>query len=225
MKPIRVAIVEDNDCNRDGLRALIAGTPGFDCVSVHASAEHALANLPLKETDVVLVDILLPKMSGVELVRALKARRPDLIFVMITAFADTERVFPALTAGAQGYLLKSMPPAEILASIQEAVEGGGPMSPTIARKVIQYFQRQTPPDDRLATLTDREREILHEVATGYPLKEIATRLGISVETVRNHLRNTYPKLHAHSRAEATAIYVKGQAGGLAAPLKHSGISR
>jgi len=203
---INVAIVEDKDETRDSLRLLINGTYGFRCVSTHPSAEHALENWRLKKTDVVLVDIVLPKMSGIDLVRALKAREPGLTFVMITFYEDVDKLFAALRAGAHGYLLKRTPPAPMLEAIKEAYAGGGPMSPTIARKVIQYFQNPGQPDADLGQLTVRELEILQELSQGFTYREIAEHVGISFETVKVHIKSVYAKLHVHTRTEALAKY-------------------
>lgn len=199
---IKVALVEDDYPFREAIKVLLNGTPGFRCVADYADGEAAWHDPALAKAQVVLVDIGLPGMNGIELVRRLKSSGIDLMPLMLTVYEDTERLFQSLTAGAFGYLLKRTPPAEILAGIQEVVAGGSPMSRSLARKVIQHFHVLPAPSQELALLTPREREILERLATGYIYKEIAGQLDISLETVKAHLRNIYKKLQVNSRAEA-----------------------
>lgn len=204
---INVSVIEDKDKTRESLRILIDGTPGFRCVSTHASAEDASEKLPIRRAQVALVDLGLPRRSGIECVRELKLRNPNLLSVILTVHEDVERIFQALTAGAHGYLLKTTEPAEILASIREVTQGGAPMSPPIARKVIQYFHQFEKLGD-FTPLTKREQEIMREVATGRTFKEIAEAMGISYETVKAHVRNVYQKLHVTSRTSAVVKFME-----------------
>lgn len=203
---INVSIIEDKDKTRESLRVLIDGTTGFRCVSTHATAEDALKNLPLRKTQVALVDLSLPRRSGIECIAELKTRQPGLLALILTVHEDVERIFQSLAAGAHGYLLKTTEPADILSAIRELVHGGAPMSPPIARKVIQHFHSLEKGDD-LTGLTKREHEIMREVATGRTLKEIAEGMGISYETVKAHLRNVYHKLHVTSRTSAVVKFL------------------
>lgn len=204
---INVSIIEDKDKTRESLRVLIDGTTGFRCVSTHASAEDASEKLPIRRAQVVLVDLGLPRRSGIECVRELKLRNANLLPLILTVHEDVERIFQALAAGAHGYLLKTTEPAEILASIREVFQGGAPMSPPIARKVIQYFHQFEKQHDEVSQLTKREQEIMREVATGRTFKEIAEEMGIGYETVKAHVRNVYGKLHVTSRTSAVVKFM------------------
>jgi DNA-binding NarL/FixJ family response regulator len=209
---LTVAIVEDNDRVRQGLAALLNGTPGFECVGSWADAETALAELPAQNPAVVLMDINLPGLDGVECARRLRSAPPQvqsqMQILMLTVHEDEDRIFEALKAGAHGYLTKQTPSAEILEAITQVHQGGGPMSPNIARKVIQFFHpvqlspKAPPPEQGSATLSPREQEILERLSQGFLYKEIAAALAIGVETVRTHVRNIYEKLHVHTRTEA-----------------------
>ena len=199
---IKVAIVEDDDQVRENLATLIGGTPGFECIGTYASAEQAIENLPRRRPEVVLMDINLPGMSGVECVRQLKLLAPDLHIVMLTVYDDSDRIFHALQMGASGYLLKRSTSEEIVQAIQEVQRGGAPMSSYIARKVVQSFNRQGPSDKATENLSRRETDVLAYVARGYTNKEIADTLGLSTETVRGYLKTIYSKLHVRSRTEA-----------------------
>jgi DNA-binding NarL/FixJ family response regulator len=203
---IAVSIVEDNAALRESVAALIGGSPGFRCASTHSTAEDALARLPAARPDVVLMDINLPGKSGVECVRALKAKLPALPMVMFTVYEESAHIFDALSAGACGYLLKRTPPAELLAALDEVHRGGSPMSTSIARKVVASFhhagQARAKHRAEVASLTDREAEILHLLAKGHRNKEIAAELSLSLDTIRTHLRHIYEKLHVNSRTEA-----------------------
>ena len=203
--PIKVSVVEDNDRFRAGLTTMLEGYPEFRCVGAHRTAEEALVNIPQARPDVVLMDIELPKRSGIECVRELSRRMPGLPIMMLTAYDDPEKIFESLRAGACGYLLKRTPPAELLEAIQELHRGGSPMSTQIARRVVASLHNPAP---RLgnAGLTEREEQILSRLAKGYSNKEIASLLNVSLETVRTHLRHIYEKLHVHSRTEALVKY-------------------
>jgi NarL family two-component system response regulator LiaR len=211
--PVTLAIIEDDSAYRDALMVVFNGAPGFRCVGAHPNAEDALARLPALQPKVALVDINLPGQSGIELVKQLAKLSPDTLPIMLTVFEDTGRIFDSLTAGARGYVLKSMTPADIVEAVREAVDGGAPMSRAIARKVLQFFRHPPaawsraqahgqPDDPRLRELTEREMEILQSVSTGYSDKEIADRLKLSYSTVRKHLHSVYAKLRVRSRAEA-----------------------
>ena len=199
---INVAIVEDNDKIRDGLSLLIDGYVGFSCVAAYSNAEDALKFLPGQKPDVVLMDIQLPKMSGIECVENLIQKSPDLQIMMLTVYEDNEQIFKSLAAGATGYILKRTPPVELLEAIKELHEGGSPMSDQIARKVVQTFQQIGKSSKETENLSERETEILSYLAKGYQDKEIAEKFFLSVKTIRTHLRNIYKKLHVHSRTEA-----------------------
>jgi len=208
--PVKVSIVEDNDRVRESLASLIEGARGFRCVGAHRSAEAALKLIPEEKPNVVLMDIHLPRLCGIDCVRKLKATEPDLLVLMLTAYEDDDLIFQALKAGANGYLVKQTPPSEILAAIQEVHEGGAPMSSNIARKVIQSFHSVGPSESSTETLSPREREILDLLARGYTNKEIADLLSIAFQTVHTHVRNIYSKLHVRSRTEAVAKYLRPQ---------------
>jgi DNA-binding NarL/FixJ family response regulator len=183
------------------------GVEGFRCVGSHGSAEEALRAIPTEKPDVVLMDINLPNMSGIECVGRLKAKLPALQILMLTVYDDSDMIFKALTEGASGYIIKRTAPDKLLDAIREAYQGGSPMSPGIARKVVQYFHHLGPARHETESLTDREREVLEHLAKGYLYKEIADALGIGVETVRRHLSNIYSKLHVHTRTEAVVKYL------------------
>jgi len=205
---ISVSIVEDDAGIRESLTQLIGESSGFACRGAHSSAEEALRAISQNPPDVVLMDINLPRLSGIECVRRLKSALPKLQIVMLTVYEDSDRVFEALEAGAGGYLLKRTPSDQILAAITEVHKGGAPMSSCIARKVVQSFQKRRRTSPELDQLTPREEEILHQVAKGYHNKEIGDRLQISTETVRVHLKNIYEKLHVGSRSEAVAKFLR-----------------
>ena len=205
--PITVAIVEDAAELREDLADLINSRKGLRCVGAFGSAEEALRVLPEKPVDVVIMDINLPKMSGIECTRALKARLPETQVIMLTMFDDTQLIFDALRAGASGYLLKRAAPKELPAAIEQVQQGGSPMTPEIARQVVQFFQAQSAVPAADDDLTERERELLSLLARGRQYKEISDQLGISVDTVRSHIRRIYRKLHVHSRTEATVKFL------------------
>lgn len=213
--PTKVSIVEDDAGVREHLAMLVNGGDQLRCVSSHASAEDALEKLPQIKPDVVLMDINLPGMTGIECTRKLKEKLPQTQVLMLTMYDDAEQIFQSLTAGASGYLLKRTPPAKLLDDIQAVRQGASPMSPKVARKVVEYFQKKPPAPasggggDRsgFENLSQREEEILELLAQGYRYKEIADKLGISFDTVRSHLRNIYEKLHVSSRTEAVVKYL------------------
>ncbi len=208
---ITVSIVEDQDETREHLTLLVNGAPGFSCVSNHRSAEEALTEIPRLKPDVVLMDINLPGMSGIECVRQLNESVPNVQTLMWTMYEDADQIFEALTAGANGYLLKRDPPSKVLESITELVsEGGAPFSPRIARIVVQYFQGKPAATSEQYNLSKRELEILELLAKGHRYKEIASDLGISFDTVRSHLRNIYEKLQVSSRTEAVVKFLNGK---------------
>jgi DNA-binding NarL/FixJ family response regulator len=201
-KEIKVAIVEDQKHTREGLATLIQGTPGYRIVGKFASMEEALIKLDWDPPEVVLVDIGLPGMSGIEGVRRLKARWPTLLILMLTVYADNEHIFEAICAGACGYLLKDTPPPKLLDAIRELREGGAPMSPEIARQVVMMFQKVVPSKNEEHPLSARELEVLKLLADGHSYKTAADALSISPDTIRFHIRNIYEKLHVHSKSEA-----------------------
>lgn len=199
---ITVSIVEDNRGMRESLADLLRDTPGITCVSTHGTAEEALLKLPLHRPRVVLMDINLPRMSGVECLSHIKAQLPETEVVMLTVHEDTEAVFNSLRAGATGYLLKTAPLSEIIDALIEIKHGGVPMSAAVARRVVKYFSEQPKAAPEVNRLTSRENEILEMVARGAHDKEIADKLAISVGGVRNHLQRIYRKLHVTSRTAA-----------------------
>jgi DNA-binding NarL/FixJ family response regulator len=197
---IAVVVVEDDDSIRAALELILNRSSDFRCAGTFPDAESALVGIPQLMPDVVLMDIQLPRQSGIDCVRALKRSHPNLQFVMVTVFEDDDLVFRSLAAGAVGYLLKSSPPAEILEAIAEVHAGGSPMSSYIARKVVQSFHKECAGE--VEALSPRERELLGYLAKGFLYKEIADRMDIRLDTVRSHIRRVYEKLHAHSRTEA-----------------------
>ncbi len=203
----KVALVEDNSGVRDSLAVLINGTPGFVCAGAFGNAESALKHLPGAWPDIVLMDINLPQMSGIDCVARLKMQRPGLHVLMLTVHVDSELIFKSLKAGAGGYLIKQTSPAEILEAMSDILHGGAPMTNTIARKVVLFFQQQ-PADDETACLTKRELEILTQLAKGFQYKEIADSLAINVLTVRTHIHHIYEKLHVRSRTEAVVKFLR-----------------
>lgn len=204
---ITVSVVEDNDALREGWGVLLKGSHGFTCVGAYSSAEEALEKIPASIPDVILMDINLPGISGVDCVRKLKKSLPQISIIMITVHEDSEQVFEALKAGANGYLVKRTPPAKILEAIDDVVKGGSPMSSQIARLVVQSFQSSPKVANDMHALTNREQEILALLAKGFRYAEIGESLFISTETVRGHLRHIYEKLSVRSRTEAVLKYL------------------
>jgi DNA-binding NarL/FixJ family response regulator len=199
---IRVSIVEDTDDIREALRVLINGSRGFECTHVYPDAETALQGMPGIEVDVVLMDINLPGINGIECMTHLKDRIPKAQFMMCTVYDDDDNIFSALESGAAGYMLKRTSPAQILEAIRDLHEGGSPMSSEIARRVVEAMQRKKKSSEHTDALTDREKEILDFLSRGFLYKEIATELFISKETVKKHIHNIYDKLQVQTRTEA-----------------------
>jgi DNA-binding NarL/FixJ family response regulator len=199
---VNVAIVEDDPAVRGIFADWIDKSSKFHCVAQHGNAASALAAIPNQSPDVVLMDINLPDMLGTECVRQLKPQMPRTQFVMVTVYGDNQHIFDALAAGATGYLLKRLNRADLLAALEEVQEGGSPMSSSIARQVVRFFQSSRPSARTLESLSPREVEVLRLLAEGYVNKEIAERLSLSSATVATYIRRIYEKLHVHSRAGA-----------------------
>jgi len=206
--PITVSIVEDCAYTREGLSELINRSEEFRCVSAHANGEAAVAELPRLKPRVVLVDLNLPGISGIETVYKLKGNLPQTQFVMLTAYKDTEVIFNALKAGANGYLLKQTPPRALLAALREVCAGGAPLTSQIARKIVEAFRRPHRCAGHREELTVRENEVLDLLAEGALYKEIADKLQVSYRTVCTHIEHIYGKLHVHSRAQAVARHLR-----------------
>jgi len=204
VRPINVAIIEDHQKFRECLEFLLNNTAGYRCISSFRSMEEALAKIDVNLPDVALVDIGLPGISGVEGVRILKERYPNLVMLMNTVYDDDERIFQALCAGASGYLLKKTPPAKMLESLQEAIAGGAPMSPEVARRVLALFREVRAPEQGDHDLTPHELRLLKLLVEGHSYKTAATTLGVSVKTISFHLQKIYEKLQVHSKSEAVA---------------------
>jgi DNA-binding NarL/FixJ family response regulator len=206
--PIKVSIIEDDDWIRENLAQQIQQTNGFRCVGSYRDGEEALNRIDKEVPDVVMMDINLPKMSGIECVRKLKTLVPSTQILMLTVYEDSEKIFDSLLAGASGYLLKRTPQSEIMDAIAEVYKGNSPMSGHIARKVVQYFNQRGSAEKEIEKLSRREREVLDHLAQGIPYKEIADVLTLSIDTVRMHIKGIYSKLHVHSRGEAVAKYLR-----------------
>jgi RNA polymerase sigma factor (sigma-70 family) len=206
--PITVSIVEDSDKLRETLTRVIERADGFSCVSNYANAEDALKDLPQIKPDVVLMDINLPGMNGVECVRQLKKIAPEIQVMMLTVYEDTENIFDALAAGASGYMLKRTAGKELLEAIEEVKRGGSPMTTHIARKVVQSFQRSAAAATQTENLSEREQQVLDLLSQGLMYKEIAEKLGISYETVHTYIRRIYEKLQVRTRTEAVAKFLR-----------------
>ena len=206
--PITVSIVEDNDQLRGTLARVLGRAEGFQCLSQYPSAEAALEGLPSVKPAVVLMDINLPAMNGVECARQLKQILPTTQVMMLTVYEDTENIFNALAAGASGYLLKRTPRAELLDAIREVHQGGSPMTTHIARKVVQSFIRPGASTQATENLSEREQQVLDCLAQGFLYKEIAEKLGISYETVHTYVRRIYEKLQVRTRTEAVAKFLR-----------------
>jgi len=204
---IKVSIVEDSRGTRESLTELLGRAPGLRCVGAHSSGEKALEAIPQESPDVVLMDINLPGMSGIECVAQLKERLPKLQVLMLTTYEESDLIFDSLRNGASGYLLKNMPPAELIQAVEQVHSGGAPMSMQIARKVVSHFQQIRQPSSDVERLTKREQEILALLAKGYLYKEIADQLGITLSTVRAHLHTVYEKLHVQSRTQAVVKFL------------------
>src|SRR5262245_39149258 len=203
-RDIAVAVIEDQPVIRDCLAVMIDRTAGFRCTGRFRTMEEALAGLADAVPDIALVDIALPGMSGIEGIRILKQRHPQLLLLVLTVYDDDERIFDALCAGASGYLLKKTPPSRLLACLQEAVAGGAPMSPEVARRVIALFREVRPPAKADHDLTPHELRLLKLLVEGCSYKTAATELGVTVRTISFHLERIYEKLQVHSKSEAVA---------------------
>lgn len=203
-KTIKVAIIEDRREIREGLSVMINFTDGFKCVGSYHSMEDALRRLPHNLPDVILSDIGLPGMDGIEGVRILKEQFPQMIILMLSVYDDNERIFDALCAGATGYLLKKTPPSRIVESLTEAMNGGSPMSPEIARKVVTLFRDFRPPDRVDYDLTPHEIRLLKLLVEGHSYKTAARELNVTTNTISFHLKSIYEKLQVHSKSEAVA---------------------
>ena len=201
---IRIAIVEDHREIREGLAQLINATPGYRCTAVYGSMEEALEKLPKNLPDLLLSDIGLPGMDGIRGVRILKERHPELLILMLTVYDDNERIFDALCAGASGYLLKKTPWAKLIELLKEAADGGSPMSPEVARRVIDLFREIKPPKEAEYDLTPHEVRLLRMLVEGHSYKTAAAELHVSVNTIKFHLRHIYDKLQVHTKSEAVA---------------------
>jgi DNA-binding NarL/FixJ family response regulator len=209
---ITVSIVDDEAKLRESIATFVNGSSGFKCASSYGSAEAALKHLPADKPDVVLMDINLGEISGIECVEQLKKQFPDMQILMLTVYEDTEKIFRALAAGANGYLLKRSSPTKLLAAIREVHGGGSPMTSSIARKVVASFQKQKPATDAAGEikgqLSPREQAVLDGLAKGWTYKQLASELDISVDTIRTYIRRIYEKLHVQSRTEAVAKYMR-----------------
>ncbi|SPF54814.1 Response regulator [Candidatus Sulfopaludibacter sp. SbA4] len=209
-RDIRVAIIEDRARTREGIQALVDGTPGYRCTGSFGSMEEALETIDSDPPAVVLLDIGLPGMSGIEGIRCLKERYPGVLLVMLTVYDDDRRILDAICAGACGYLLKSTPPARLLESLREVVGGGAPMSPEVARRVIELFREIRPPAHADYGLTPHESRLLALLVDDHNFKTAAAEAGVSPSTVAWHMRRVYDKLHVHSKSEAVAKALRGR---------------
>jgi DNA-binding NarL/FixJ family response regulator len=203
-KGISVAVIEDDRVLREGLGVLIDHTPGFHCVNTYGSVEEGLKSLGLQTPNVLLLDIHLPGMLGSEAVKIFREKFPTMEILMLTVYAEQDKVFESICNGACGYLLKKTPPTRLLESIREAHEGGAPMSPEIARKVVNLFQKTGPPETVDQQLTPQEVRLLKLLSEGYSYQGAAEQMIVSVNTVRNYIRSIYDKLHVHSKNEAVS---------------------
>lgn len=204
--PITIVIVEDDEETSQSLVELLAEETRVRCVGVYSTGESAVRDIPSLKPEVALVDINLPKISGIECVARLKKIMPGIQVLMLTKYEERDLIFNSLRAGASGYLLKKMLTVELISAIEQVLAGGAPMSMQIARKVVEHFNQLKPTTTGLEKLTFREQEVLALLAQGFLYKEISARLQISFHTFRNHQRAIYEKLHVHSRTEATAKY-------------------
>lgn len=202
--PVGVAVIEDERELREGLRALLDLTPNFSCVGSFNSMEEALRRIDIDEVDMVLTDIGLPRMNGIEGTRILREKFDDLPIIVLTVHGEDDKIFQAICAGANGYLLKGTPPARIIEALHEVLEGGAPMSPYVARRVVELFRKYSPPAEADYHLTEQETRILKMLVDGHHYKTAARELGISTSTVSFHLKNIYSKLQVHSKSEAVA---------------------
>jgi len=207
---IRVTIFEDNNSLRNGLYQLIDGSDSFSCVGAYPDCSNLMENIEKSKPHVVLMDIEMPGMNGIEAVRILSEKKPDIKILMQTIFGENEKIFQSICAGASGYILKNTSPARILEAIKETYEGGAPMSPSVAKKVLKMVQDQNGSKNSSFDLSEREKEILSYLIKGMSYKLIGEHCFISIDTVRGHIRNIYEKLHVHSKSEAVAKAIKGK---------------
>ncbi len=205
--PINVAIVEDDEWIRENLASHLRQAEGFCCAGAYATAEEALEKFAVNAPEVVLMDINLPGMNGIECVRQLKQFAPATEILMLTVYEDSERIFNSLLAGASGYLLKRTPGPTLLEAIADVHRGNSPMNGHIARRIVQYFNQRGRQNKEIEKLSPRERQVLEHLAQGVPYKEIADVLSLSIDTIRIHIKGIYSKLHVHSRGEAVAKYL------------------
>jgi DNA-binding NarL/FixJ family response regulator len=205
---IRVALVEDKRVIREGLGEILGRSTGIACVGTYASVEQALPGLEGAPCDVLLLDIHLPGMSGMDGVRVFRDRFPETRILMLTVYEEEEKVFESIRNGASGYLLKKTPPPQIVEAVRQARAGGSPLSPEIARQMVEHFRRTSGPSRPDASLTDQERGLLRLLAEGHSYAAAAERLGISINTVRDHVRSVYDKLHVHSKSQAVSTALR-----------------
>jgi len=199
---ISVSIVEDMADVRQKIKSMIEESEEFICLSTYSNAENALEELPALKPDIVLMDINLPGMNGIECIKKVKKKCPQIQFMMFTIYENSEQIYEALAAGASGYLLKKTPPEKILKALKELYEGGAPMSAHIARKVVTFFQKESSSANDSSLLSNREKEVLALLSKGFLYKEISDQLFISTGTVRQHIHKIYEKLHVQNRTEA-----------------------
>lgn len=204
---IKIAVIEDNKDIRESLKILLNGSEGFKCIAAYKCAEDAIINISTIEPDVILMDINLPGMSGIECTLKIKEAKPTVQIIMQTVYEDSKSIFESLKAGASGYLLKRTPPAKILEAIEDVQNGGSPMSSQIARMVVHSFQNKNELT-QVFNLSTREKELLDLLSQGYRYKEIAEKMFIAMDTVRSHIRRIYEKLHVTSRTEAVIKYIQ-----------------
>jgi DNA-binding NarL/FixJ family response regulator len=204
MDPLAVGIIEDQREIREGLAALIGGMPGFECTGAFRSVEEAMGPLQARPPRVLLLDVGLPGMSGIEAIPLLKARLPGLSLLMLTVYGDDDRIIQAVCAGACGYLLKKTPPVRLLECLREVADGGAPMSPEVARRVMTLFRQYRPPEKAAHELTPHETRLLRLLVDGHNYKTAAAEIGVTVHAISFHMRRIYEKLEVHSKSEAVA---------------------
>ena len=204
MEPLAVGIIEDQREIREGLAALIGGTPGFECTGAFRSVEEAMGPLQARPPRVLLLDVGLPGMSGIDAIPLLKERCPGLALLMLTVYGDDDRIIQAVCAGACGYLLKKTPPVKLLECLREVAEGGAPMSPEVARRVMTLFREYRPPEKAEHHLTPHETRLLRLLVEGHNYKTAAAEIGVTVHAISFHMRRIYEKLEVHSKSEAVA---------------------
>jgi DNA-binding NarL/FixJ family response regulator len=205
--PITVCIVEDDPDLRETIGGYVAGAKIYTCLGAFATGEAALQSIPSLKPDIVLMDINLPGMNGIQCVKKLKEKMPKLLVMMLTVYENSDRIFEALSAGASGYLLKSTPPEKLLEAIEDLRGGGSPMSSNIARKVVQAFHPSSAAAPLIEKLSPREQQVLNYLAEGCSYKQIAAEMNLSMGTIRTYIRSMYEKLHVNSRTEAVVKYL------------------